>query len=120
MLNIFFEIVKKSLSKAAPQKNAIKYVPICFGYPIIKRTFVQNIYILTHQNMEQIFSKAWEHFSKHWKFLSLASGIGIFLPIWRVFSSSFQSVGCVSVNSNRFPACSRKPNAIRQSSAFGV
>ncbi len=35
--------------------------------------------------MEQIFSQAWEHFSKHWKFLSLASGIGIFLPMLLMF-----------------------------------
>lgn len=39
--------------------------------------------------MEQIFSKAWEHFSKHWKFLSLASGIGIFLPMLVMFIPYF-------------------------------
>lgn len=34
-----------------------------------------------HKTMEQIFSKAWEYFKTHWKFLSIVSAIGVLVPM---------------------------------------
>ena len=46
--------------------------------------------------MEEIFSKAWEHFKQHWKFLCIVSAIGMLVPALLITFTMMSSIAASS------------------------